>query len=136
MNDDSMQATLLVTKALADGQRLRILMMLRSGELCVCQIVETLALAPSTVSRHLSVLHAARLVHLRKAGRWAYYRLSNPPADAFVRPLLTWLQGALRDDVTIRRDAATLSRIRACDPDELCQRQRRRRHADDAGSHS
>ncbi len=46
-----------ITKALADETRVRMLMALREGELCVCQITELFGFAPSTVSKHLSVLH-------------------------------------------------------------------------------
>lgn len=46
-------------KALADENRLRILCALREGELCVCEVIALLELAPSTVSKHLSVLRAA-----------------------------------------------------------------------------
>jgi DNA-binding transcriptional ArsR family regulator len=126
MNGEAMRATLRVTKALADLQRVRILMMLRPGELCVCQIVEVLALAPSTVSKHLSVLSAAGLVDFRKEGRWAYYRLPEGTAAAFVRPVLKWLGKTLKNDQTIEQDAKKLRRVVSCDPGSLCRRQRER----------
>ena len=72
-----MQDRLDVLKALADETRLRALYALRGGELCVCQLIALLELAPSTVSKHLSILRAARLVESRKDGRWMYYRLSK-----------------------------------------------------------
>ena len=126
MNDEAMRATVRVTKALADIQRLRILMMLRSGELCVCQVVEVLALAPSTVSKHLSILSAAGLVDSRKDGRWAYYRLPEGKVEASVRPILKWLGDMLKNDETIQQDAKTLKAVVACDPGSLCRRQRER----------
>lgn len=126
MNGETLRATLRVTKALADLQRLRILMMLRPGELCVCQIVEVLALAPSTVSKHLSILAAAGLVDSRKEGRWGYYRLPNGMAGAFVRPVLKWLGETLRNDETIQRDAKKLRAVVAAAPETLCRRQRKR----------
>ena len=46
-----------ITKALADEHRLRVLLALRGGELCACQITELFGLAPSTMSKHLSVLY-------------------------------------------------------------------------------
>jgi ArsR family transcriptional regulator len=49
-----------ITKALADENRVRTLLALRKGELCVCQTTE-LGLAPSTVSKHLSILYQAGL---------------------------------------------------------------------------
>lgn len=126
MNGEGMRATLRVTKALADLQRLRILMMLGPGELCVCQIVEVLALAPSTVSKHLSVLSAAGLLDCRKDGRWAYYRLPEGAAGAFVQPVLSWLAGTLGNDEAVRRDGRKLRGVTACAPANLARRQRAR----------
>ncbi len=126
MNSDAMKSTLRVTKALADLQRVRILMMLQAGELCVCQIVEVLELAPSTVSKHLSILSAADLVVSRKKGRWAYYRLPTDDADVFVRPVLEWLGDILKEDLTIERDMDKLKVVVTCDPEKLCRKQRER----------
>jgi ArsR family transcriptional regulator, arsenate/arsenite/antimonite-responsive transcriptional repressor len=68
-----------VLKALADETRLRALCALRGGELCVCQLIALLELAPSTVSKHLSILRAARLVESRKEGRWIYSVVEGVP---------------------------------------------------------
>lgn len=127
MNGGAMREALLVTKALADLQRVRILMLLQEGELCVCQIVEVLALAPSTVSKHLSILSNAGLADMRKDGRWAYYRLPVGATVAHVRPVLTWLADALASDETIERDGRKLRAVLACDPENLCRQQRQRK---------
>ena len=126
MNSETMRATLRVTKALADSQRVRILMMLEPGELCVCQIVEVLGLAPSTVSKHLSILAAADLVMVRRDGRWAHYHLPSPAAGVFTEPVLAWLGDALRDDERIVQDAKKLKAVTADNPEDLCRRQRTR----------
>ncbi len=125
---EPMRSTLRVTKALADPQRVRILMMLEPGELCVCQIVEVLGLAPSTVSKHLSILSAADLVVSRKDGRWAYFRLPDGTAGAFVRPVLKWLGDALKNAPMIERDRTKLQSVLACDPEQLCRQQKKRTH--------
>jgi len=70
-----MQDFMTITKALADENRVRLLLALRGGQLCVCQMIELLGLAPSTVSKHLSILNQARLVEKRKEERWIYYGL-------------------------------------------------------------
>lgn len=126
MNREAMRETLRVTKALSDLQRVRILMLLRGGELCVCQIVEVLALAPSTISKHLSLLSAAGLVDWRKDGRWAYYQLPEGAAGAFARPALAWLGERLKKDDIIERDAKKLKAVVATEPETLCRRQRKR----------
>ncbi|MFZ4394619.1 MAG: ArsR/SmtB family transcription factor [Kiritimatiellia bacterium] len=121
-----MKATLRVTKALADQQRIRILMMLGAGELCVCQILEVLGLAPSTVSKHLSVLSNAGLVDSRKEGRWMYYSLPAGKHGTFARPVLKCLAAMLEKDATTAKDAKILKAVVAGDPTRLCRRQRER----------
>ncbi len=62
-------------KTLAHPARLRILALLRDGELCVCQITEVLGIPASTASEHLTELRRAGLLAERKDGRWVYYGL-------------------------------------------------------------
>ena len=112
-----------VTKALADSNRVRILLALRGGELCVCQLVEFCALAPSTVSKHLSILYQAGLLESRKTERWVYYRLPGQKAPAVVRGALHWVMAALAGDAQILKDANRLKTILKQDPKQLCQNQ-------------
>ena len=117
-----MRNVLSITKALADQNRLRILCALDGqGELCVCQLIEMLRLAPSTTSKHLSLLAAAGLVEVRKDGRWAYYRLAREEPAA--RDALDWVLPALADQVPIERDRQNLATICCLSPEELCHRQ-------------
>jgi DNA-binding transcriptional ArsR family regulator len=113
-----------VTKALADANRTRVLMFLGGGELCVCQIMEALQLAPSTVSRHLNVLHRAGLVESRKQGRWIYYRLPGRGGPSCVRGALRWLRQALADDGQVARDAKKVKAVCRMSKDQLCCRYR------------
>lgn len=64
-----------IFKALADETRLRILLLLLDGELCVCEIIAALELPQSTVSRHLAYLKRTGWVSDRKQGVWMYYCL-------------------------------------------------------------
>jgi ArsR family transcriptional regulator len=66
-----------VFKALADTTRLRILGLLLAGEVCVCDIHDSLALPQPKVSRHLAYLRRAGLVDARKDGLWVHYRLTR-----------------------------------------------------------
>lgn len=120
----SMQSVVLITKALADRQRIRMLSLLHGRELCVCQIIAVLGLAPSTVSKHLSILGAAGLVHHRKEGRWAYYRLPGDSANSAVRGALRWVAASLRGDAAVEKDLKKLGGILRCDPEALCRQQR------------
>ncbi len=127
MSAADLKSTARITKALADPQRLRILLMLRGGERCVCQIVEALALAPSTVSKHLSLLDAAGLVASRKQGRWIYYRLPDGPAAEPSRLILVWLHDRLKTDLVVRQDARKLTSAALSDPHNVCRTQRQRK---------
>jgi len=62
-------------KALGDPTRLRILGLLSSGELCVCDIMAVLELPQSTASRHLAYLKNSDWVTGRRSGKWMHYRL-------------------------------------------------------------
>ena len=118
-----MRDVLDITKALADGNRLRVLLALREGELCVCQIVALLRLAPSTTSKHMSILRQARLVESRKEGRWMYYRLPDRDAPKAVKEAVAWVRRYLADAPQIVRDEKELKRILRMDPEELCKGQ-------------
>jgi len=120
-----MRDVLDITKAMADGNRLRVLMALADGELCVCQIIEMLGLAPSTVSKHLSILHQAGLVEARKDGRWMYYRLVNRTGSKAAREAITWLRRNLAASPQIVEDTKTLKKILCIDREELCRKQNR-----------
>lgn len=109
-----------ITKALSDENRVRALMMLREGELCVCQLIEMLGLAPSTVSKHMSILRQARLVQARKEGRWMYYRLPDGDASPCVLEAIRWMQNAIADDKKIVADDRQLKRVCKLDRDKLC----------------
>jgi DNA-binding transcriptional ArsR family regulator len=112
-----------ITKALADEKRVRTLLALREGELCVCQITELFGLAPSTMSKHLSVLYQARLVESRKDGRWIYFRLPNGEAPAVVKLAIQWVSKSVAEQPRIQEDARLLKRILKLNPSELCKRQ-------------
>ncbi len=119
-----MRQFLSIAKALADENRVRILMFLRSGELCVCQIIEMLRLAPSTVSKHLALLYQAGLVETRKEGRWIYYRLAGEEAPPCAREALGWVQRSLADAPMALDDARRLEAVRGMNPSELCSHYR------------
>lgn len=96
-------------KALAHPVRLRILAMLRDGELCVCEITEVVGLAPSTISQHLSDLRRAGFVSERKVGRWVHYALVPEP---FPTALLGVLWPELTGDPAVEADQATALQAR------------------------
>jgi len=119
----SVRGILDIARALSDLNRLRALCALKGRELCVCQIVELLELAPSTVSKHMSVLDGARLLESRKEGRWVYYRLAGKDAPQEARDALEWVRKHMSGTRQVRDDTERLKGILKIDPGELCRRQ-------------
>ena len=111
-----------VLKALADESRLRALCALEGGELCVCQLIALLDLAPSTVSKHLTILRAARLVESRKDGRWMYYRLSRDFSAPSMGKIIALLCKDMAQTSRIVEDRQKLKRICGEDMNKLCRR--------------
>ena len=111
-----------ITKALAEENRLRILLALEGQELCVCQLIELLELAPSTVSKHMSILRQARLVCGRKKGRWMYYRSAGPDAPPEIKEAIAWVRRSLDRSVRVRQDAGRLKQILETDKEVLCKK--------------
>lgn len=106
-----MRQFLNITKALSDENRVRVLMALRTGELCVCEIIEMLDLAPSTVSKHISILMQAELVECRKDGRWHYYRLAGPETSQASQATHEWMAALLKNDKRVAQDLKQLKTI-------------------------
>jgi ArsR family transcriptional regulator, arsenate/arsenite/antimonite-responsive transcriptional repressor len=112
-----------VTKAIADETRVRMLAALEGRELCVCQLIELVELAPSTVSKHLSILRGARLIESRKDGRWMYYRLAKKDSPKLITDALSWLTKSLYTQQRILNDRNRLEQILKTDPEQLCRKQ-------------
>jgi len=104
-------------KALADETRLRILNLLCRRELCVCQIVEVLAVGQSKVSRHLAHLRHAGLVTDRREGLWMYYSLSDPSGE-LQRQVVEWLKQAADEIPMGTVDLEALANLGECG--DLC----------------
>ena len=109
-----------ITRALSDENRVRVLMMLSQGELCVCQLIEMLGLAPSTVSKHMSILRQAQLVQARKKGKWMYYRLPDGDTPQHVLEAVRWVQNSTAKDKQIVADAGQVKRVCKMDKVRLC----------------
>ena len=104
-----MRDFVLVAKAIADPTRVRMLKMLQSGEMCVCEITETIGLAQSTISKHLAVLRNAGLVSDRKVGYWVHYRLETEAINAHNLAFLELVRASLDDDPQVQADAQAVA---------------------------
>lgn len=105
-------------RAFSDPTRLRILSLLKAGELCVCDLVRVIGVPQPKVSRHLAYLRKAGLVTSRKQGLWMYYRLA-PAASPFHRKLIECLACCFTDVPELARDVRSLGR-RPCRDEGPC----------------
>ncbi len=93
-----MRSILAIGRALSDENRVKALAALTEGELCMCEIVELLGLAPSTTTKHIEILRNAALVLSRRKGRWTYVRLDDSSKSDLVCSALDWLGKSLKQD--------------------------------------
>lgn len=109
----SLQEMEALFKALGDVTRLRILGLLLTGEVCVCDIHESLKITQPKASRHLAYLRRAGLVETRREGLWIHYRLGQ-----LADPVLAAIGDAVRHALThmeiLRRDAGRLQKRNGC----------------------
>jgi ArsR family transcriptional regulator, arsenate/arsenite/antimonite-responsive transcriptional repressor len=100
--------TELFFSALADKTRLRLLNLMRDGEVCVCFFAETLGTNNPKISRHLSYLKRADLVSGRREGKWMHYRI-NEPTDQNAKAVLDATMKMLASDQEMQRDRKHLA---------------------------
>lgn len=93
-------------QALGDPTRLRLLNLLRGGEICVCYFVEILGEPQPKVSRHLAYLRRAGVVDVRREGKWMHYKLAPTAHQAVLEAILD----EIADDRQMRRDRLALER--------------------------
>ena len=96
--------------ALADRTRLRLLNLMRGGEVCVCFFAETLGTNNPKISRHLAYLKRADLVTGRRDGKWMHYRI-NPPREANAAEVFAATMKLLANDRTMAADVKRLERV-------------------------
>ena len=117
MRISNLDAAIAATRALGHPARMRTAAMLRTGELCLCQITEVLSLAPSTVSLHIKELKRAGLVSERKDGRWVYFSLAE---DEHARRWLGAALAAVEGDPQLTRDRDLIAELRKLPLVDLC----------------
>ena len=96
--------------ALADRTRLRLLNLMRAGEVCVCFFAETLETNNPKISRHLAYLKRADLVAGRRDGKWMHYRLSEPKNKS-AREIFDRIMEMLAEDVQMKNDSKRLGSV-------------------------
>jgi len=98
-----------IFKALSDENRLRILNLLRNGELCVCDIEAVLNIKQSNASRHLNRLKTTKIILPEKKSQWVYYRLND---DIFLKyPFLSIIINNEIEKISICKEDLSLLEI-------------------------
>lgn len=100
--------------ALADRTRLRLLNLLRDGEVCVCFFAGTLDTNNPKISRHLAYLKRASLVTARRDGKWMHYSIRRPD-DGRAAELFDATMKMLENDPAMKRDREQLVKF-CCAP--------------------
>ena len=106
-------------KALSDPNRLRILKMLQTKPLCVCEITDVLQLAASTVSKHLSILKEECFIIEEKEGKWVNYHINPGPDDRRISTILSSLDFWISDEKIIIHDK---QRVLTVDRNIVCKK--------------
>lgn len=109
-----------VMKALADGNRVKIIKMLQVRELCVCELRAALGLAQPSVSKHLRILEEAGLVEGRKEGPWVNYRLVDTAVSSYAGQMQVILRQWLNDDPETKRLMRQAARLDRCEISGRC----------------
>ena len=100
-----------VLKASAEPTRMRLLVLLSSGDLTVSDLTDILGQSQPRISRHLKLLTEAGLVERYQEGAWAWFRLRRE-GDA-ARLARRIIEEASTDDAVIVRDQSRLGQVRA-----------------------
>ena len=106
-----------IFKALSDETRLRILSLVFSGEMCVCEIEESLGLTQSNTSRHLTALKNAGILSSSKQAQWAYYKL-NEDFCKINQELIDYLTAKLK---TLPSYESDIRQMGKCKQENLCR---------------
>lgn len=113
-----------IMKALSEEVRLRLLLLLTDGELCVCDLIGALDLPQSTISRHLAYLKNSGWVDCRRQGGWMHYRLAAAMSQ-FQAEILGAMRREFATSEQARRDGANLElRLRDRGGERLCDQNR------------
>ena len=113
MKVDQLSQLEAIFKALADATRLRILRLLMGGEVCVCDIHDTLKIPQAKASRHLAYLRRAGLVTTRREGLWIHYSLAKP-ADPIVAAIEDATTHVLGHVDSLKKDAERFEKRTGC----------------------
>ena len=117
MKDEKVFNLELFFAALADRTRLRLLNLMRDGEVCVCFFAETLETNNPKISRHLAYLKRAGLVAGRREGKWMHYRITEPRNEQ-VAEVFKLVMEMFKRDREMQSDREQLKNV-CCAPSQV-----------------
>lgn len=121
---------MLVLKAVADKNRMRILKMLEKKNMCVCELAAVLGITQPSVSKHLSLLKNAGLVRDERNGQWIDYNLCREKVNQYAPVILKQIEAWVNDDPCVKHDkktAAALCREEVCKKTSASKRANKRK---------
>ena len=108
-----------VMKALSDPNRVRIIKILETKQLCVCELQDLVGLAQSTVSKHLKVLEEAGLVDYHKEGSWFIYRLSEGEESDYAGAMLERMKDKVEEEENLAQAYGDMAQVNTSVEDEI-----------------
>ncbi|HNR14478.1 MAG TPA: metalloregulator ArsR/SmtB family transcription factor [Thermodesulfobacteriota bacterium] len=112
-----------IFQALSDHTRLRIMKLLETGELCVCELMQVLDMSQPRISRHLGILKNAGLVNDRRQGKWVFYSLRNGVENEDIQAIVSSLALIGNSNPLVLKDREALTHaLRLSELDESCAR--------------
>jgi len=125
-----MRELMLVLKAVADKNRMRILKMLERKSMCVCELAAVLGITQPSVSKHLVILKNAGLIQDERNSQWIDYKLCREIVNRYAPVMLKQLEAWVNDDPCVKRDrkkSASLCRLEICKKTSASKRANKRK---------
>lgn len=107
-----------IYKALSEDIRLRIVMLLTHGELCVCDLMEIFGETQSKISRHLAYLKHSGFVKSRRSGTWMHYSLKEP-LDSLIEEQIAFMKERYSELPIIQEDKKKMEEVKKL---KLCEK--------------
>ncbi len=114
-----MRDLIIVLKAVADKNRLRIIKMLENKKMCVCELAAVLEITQPSVSKHLSILNNAGILKDERNGQWIDYSLNDEKINQYAPVIKNTLKEWLNNDIRIKDD---LKKAKFVSRKEICKK--------------
>lgn len=96
-------------KALADENRLAIMLALQHGEKCGCDLLEELNITQPTLSHHMKLLADSGLVDYYKEGKWIHYSISADGVKAYREMIRSYVRCDCEDNESVVNECSCKS---------------------------